>query len=74
VSWLVLGGRPAAGRNERELAVVDRHLHRQLKDHAGYLAIHTIYGVGPIIASVFVAEIGDIARSPPRGICVRGPA
>ncbi|MDQ2729700.1 MAG: transposase, partial [Actinomycetota bacterium] len=33
-----------------------------LADDAGYWAIQAICGVGPILAAVFVAEIGDIGR------------
>ena len=49
---------------DRELAMVERHLHRELKDHHGYRAIQAIYGVGPITAAIFVAEIGDVTRFP----------
>ena len=34
----------------------------RLRDHPGYTAIQVIPGVGPVLAAVFVAEIGDIAR------------
>jgi transposase len=34
----------------------------QLRDHAGYHAIQQLPGVGPIIAAIFVAEIGDVTR------------
>ena len=33
-----------------------------LEDHAGYHAIQAIPGVGPVLAAIFVAEIGDVAR------------
>jgi transposase len=33
-----------------------------LADHRGYRAIQAIPGVGPILAAVFVAEIGDVDR------------
>jgi len=33
-----------------------------LADHPGYRAIQAIPGVGPVLAAVFVAEIGDAAR------------
>lgn len=36
----------------------------ELEDHDGYQAIQAICGVGPVIAAVFVAEIGDVT---PRG-------
>jgi transposase len=46
----------------RELAIVEREIHHQLKDHIGYRAIQTLTGVGPITAAIFVAEIGDVSR------------
>jgi transposase len=49
---------------ERELALVERWLHRELKDHTGYRAIQVLDEVGPISAAIFVAEIGDISRFP----------
>jgi transposase len=49
---------------ERELDLVESHLSRRLKGHEGYLAIQAIHGVGPILAAIFVAEIGDASRFP----------
>ena len=34
----------------------------RLRTHPGYQAILTIPGVGPVLAAVFVAEIGDTGR------------
>lgn len=34
----------------------------QLATHAGYAAVQAIEGVGPILAAIFVAEIGDVHR------------
>ena len=34
----------------------------RLRGHPGYTAIQAISGVGPILAAVFVAEIGDVDR------------
>jgi transposase len=34
----------------------------RLRGHPGYAAIQAIPGVGPILAAVFVAEIGEIGR------------
>jgi transposase len=34
----------------------------RLRGHRGYAAIQAIPGVGPILAAVFVAEIGDVGR------------
>ena len=48
----------------RELAMVESVLRRRLGDHAGYRAIQAICGVGPVMAAIFVAEIGDISRFP----------
>ena len=36
----------------------------RLREHPGYRAIQVIPGVGPVLAAVFVAEIGDVARFP----------
>lgn len=33
-----------------------------LGDHPGYRAIQAIPGVGPVLAAIFVAEIGDVTR------------
>ena len=45
-----------------ELAVVEAELAARLDCHAGYAAIQAICGVGPIMAAIFVAEIGDVSR------------
>jgi transposase len=40
------------------------------RDHAGYHAIQQIPGIGPILAAVFVAEIGDVTGFPsPTEMC-----
>jgi transposase len=49
---------------DRELTMIDRETRRRLKDHAGYRAVQALHGVGPVMASIFVAEIGDISRFP----------
>jgi transposase len=41
---------------------VEGHLARHLDEHEGYRAIQAIHGVGPILAAIFVAEIGDVDR------------
>jgi transposase len=48
----------------REIEILDRRIHLSLKDHTGYRAIQAIHGVGPVLAAVFVAEIGDVTRFP----------
>jgi transposase len=47
---------------ERELKMVEGHLARRLKANAGYHAIQQLHGIGPIMAAVLVAEIGDVSR------------
>jgi transposase len=49
---------------DRELKMVEREMRAMFKDHAGYHAIQAITGVGPVMAAIFVAEIGDITRFP----------
>ena len=49
---------------ERELTMVERHLHRRLADHKGYQAIQALNGVGRVTAAIMVAEIGDVDRFP----------
>jgi transposase len=34
----------------------------RLRGHPGYTAIQTISGVGPMLAAVFVVEIGEVSR------------
>ncbi len=47
-----------------EIDVVSKRVAAQLSGHDGYRAIQTIPGVGPVLAAVFVAEIGDVTRFP----------
>jgi hypothetical protein len=47
---------------DREVAMLEREIHRQLRGHRGYRAIQAINGIGPTIAAIVVAEIGDVAR------------
>ena len=57
-----------------EIDVVSARLRSQLSRHTRYQAIQAIPGVGPVLAAVFVAEIGDIARfdAPQRLCCWAG--
>jgi transposase len=48
----------------RELALVEREMRKLFKGHAGYKAIQAITGVGPVMAAIFCAEIGDVTRFP----------
>ena len=54
----------------RDIVSLDRRIHTALKDDPGYNAIQAIHGVGPVLAAVFVAEIGDVTRFPsPDRLC-----
>jgi len=54
----------------REVAMLERVIHQRLRDHTGYRAIQAIDGVGPILAAIFVTEIGDVTRFPnPEALC-----
>ena len=45
---------------------------KQLDAHRGYQAIQQVPGIGPTLAAVFVAEIGDVHRLPGPLSCARG--
>jgi transposase len=47
---------------EFEIDVFTRGVGRRLGADPGYVAVQTIPGIGPVLAAVFVAEIGDIGR------------
>jgi transposase len=47
-----------------EIDTVGRLVAGDLARHPGYLAILVIPGVGPTLAAIFVAEIGDVHRFP----------
>jgi len=49
---------------DREIAMLNRLIHTRLKNDRGYQAIQQLDGVGPVIAAVFCAEIGDVGRFP----------
>jgi transposase len=45
-----------------EVFHLNRSIVARLKGQRGYRAIQAIPGIGPVLAAVFVAEIGDVAR------------
>ena len=47
---------------EREIKMTQDRVEGALADDAGYRALQAIPGVGPVLAAIFVAEIGDISR------------
>ncbi len=55
---------------DREITMLEEHIAPILAGDLGYQSDQTIPGVGPILASIFVAEIGDISRfSSARHLC-----
>jgi transposase len=54
--------RDLIGVYDREVKVLDRRIAVVLADHHGYRVIQSVNGVGPVLAAVFVAEIGDVGR------------
>jgi transposase len=54
----------------REVKMLERVIHQRLANHTGYNAIQAIDGVGPVLAAIFVTEIGDVSRfSGPEALC-----
>ena len=47
-----------------EIDAVGRQLRARLAGHAGYRVIQAVPGVGPVLAAVFVADIGQVDRFP----------
>ena len=55
---------------DRQIHDCDVRIYRRLKGHPGYEAVQALRGVGPVLAAVFVAEIGDVTRfANPRRLC-----
>lgn len=53
-----------------EIAAFESEVADCLAGHPGYHAIQAIPGVGPVLAAIFVAEIGDVTRFPgPEQLC-----
>ena len=47
---------------DREVAMLEREVDSRLRGHRGYRAIQAIHGIGPTMAAILVAEIGDVTR------------
>jgi transposase len=47
---------------DREVVMLERRIHQQLRHDPGYQTIQAITGVGRTMAAIFVAEIGDVTR------------
>jgi transposase len=47
---------------DREVAMLEGQIRRRLRGHGGYRAIQAINGIGPTMAAILVAEIGEVGR------------
>ena len=47
---------------DAEIAPLDEEIKARLRGDRGYVVIQAIHGIGPVIAAILVAEIGDITR------------
>src|SRR5438552_1803181 len=57
-------------RYDQEVVMLERDIHQHLRSHRGYQAVQAINGVGPTIAAILVAEIGDVTRfATPEHLC-----
>lgn len=54
--------RPLMMMLDNEIDILDVELDRRLKSHDGYRNLFKVKGNGPVLAAVFVVEIGDITR------------
>jgi transposase len=53
-----------------EVFSLNRDIAQAFSHHAGYRAIQVVPGIGPVIASILVAEIGDVTRfATPAKLC-----
>jgi transposase len=59
--------RQLAGGLTAEIGLLEQVLGDLLAGHEGYAAIQQLPGIGPVLAAVIVAEIGDIRRFPGPG-------
>ncbi len=56
--------------HDREVAMLERRIHAELRHHSGYNAIQAINGIGRTIGAILVAEIGDVSRfRSPEALC-----
>lgn len=62
--------REVMGELDRQLARLDGQIAARLAGDTGYRAIQKIGGIGPVLAAVFITEIGDVTRfATPKHLC-----
>jgi len=65
--------RQLAGELSAEIAMLSQVIGDLLAGDRGYQVIQQLPGIGPVLAAVIVAEIGDTPGSRTRRSCARGP-
>jgi transposase len=62
--------RSLVGQLTGEITLLDTVIASLLEGHDAYRAVQSLPGIGPVLAAVITAEIGDIARFPdPARLC-----
>ena len=55
---------------EAEVSRFDKTIRQALREDGGYRVIQRLDGIGPILAAIFVAELGEVSRFPdPARVC-----
>jgi transposase len=67
--WRVTSLRRLIERYDVEVRSLERMIRAQLRGHGGYRAIQAIHGIGPTVAAILVAEIGDVSRFDSAAVC-----
>ena len=68
--WRIESLRDVIAAINDQIDWLDAEIAAWLADDRGYWAIQQIPGVGPVMAAIFVAEIGDVSRfATPRQLC-----
>jgi transposase len=60
--WRVMSLRRLIERDDVEVRSLEAMIRAQLGGHAGDRAIQAIHGIGPTVAAILVAEIGDVSQ------------
>ena len=56
-----------------EVDIAENQVRKRLRGHRGYRAVQALHGVGPVMAAIFVAEVGDVCRFVPPATSAAGP-
>jgi transposase len=62
VDWLQEQGATVHLANDEQVGMLERAIHDRLRDDRGFRTIQQINRIGPTMAAILVAEIGDVHR------------